>query len=195
MASFSDDFNRANGAIGGSWTVLTGQDTPQIVSNAVEDGDGSGAGAVHNTVLATAHEFVITLSDAGNEAGVELWTRLTDEGVPSGYIVYFYRGGTESVWYVEGGRYDNGSFVGMTSGGESLSIPSLPCTLKLESIGSTHKVYVNGVEEMSWSHSGYVGGRVGFLMYHTTASMRIDAAAGADIGGSPTPTDKFFQFL
>lgn len=73
-----DDFNRANGGLGGNWTTVTGRTAPQIVSQQVQDG---GVGATSAEAIRTTETFpdnqyayctIVDLNDADCAVGVYL---------------------------------------------------------------------------------------------------------------------------
>jgi hypothetical protein len=162
-AIYSDDFNRANGSLGSPWVTIIG--APAIDTNAAI---GVSAlvdnGAMYDVAIADDQfsEVTMTSTDAGGNYGDGgPATRMSNAGG-----VYYYKCGlslqgssaTLAVY-----KNNNGSY---TQIGSTVAVALGTHTVKLTSIGSTHKAYVDGTEVISGTDTQLTSGRAGLVFFH-----------------------------
>ena len=171
MASASDDFNRANGGLGSNWTVDEG-------SWSISSNQALAGSATQNTARWTGSSFTADhyseakIATAGSEAGVA--TRVATN---QGYLLYAR---TEPTGNWELYRYaGGGSYTSIASGSGAASGD----TFRLESNGSTHKVFRNGVQQGSDINDATFA--TGGVAIQTFNVHTLDDWAGGDLG-APT---------
>jgi Putative esterase len=164
--SASDDFNRANGSLGGNWTDDT--DAGMTISSQVivgtqgasTSGDMRTAEAYNNNQFSqiqvtstqlTGSQWIgpaVRMSNGGQDgyAGIYYW----NNGNPE--LMLFERTGT--TWVQLGDSY----FTSPLAAG---------ATLKLEVVGTTLSFLVNGVERVAAYDNEYASGAPGIMMYGT----------------------------
>lgn len=94
-----DDFNRANGGLGASWSgrINSGDNDPTIVSNVL---DVPNASAVWAASFSNDQEAYLTVTALGGAADVaEVWCRITGEATtsPNGYVARTTFNGVGSI--------------------------------------------------------------------------------------------------
>lgn len=171
----TDNFNRANGAIGANWTKSTVNDGLNIASNAVKSAN---AGSYDNAMFWNANSFannqysqaVITLGAGVEYEGVIVRANTTDyiiaqcrEGDAPDIVIYWYNGGSYT-------HIASQSAYDWVTGD----------VLRVEAEGTTISFYVNDVLEISGSNGSIpASGSAGISMYNTTATF--DDWEGGDL--------------
>ena len=160
---FSDDFNRANAAIGASWTADANSD---VLSNQARIGTGFGSAfyAIHNTTPSTVSYTVqakITQAElvSNSAVGLGLVARYTDS--TNFYLAWIDEyGAVIRLYRVAGGYTEIGSWA---TGGPLAD----PVTLTLSVNADTIKVLVNGSQQISVTDSTHAGaGKAGFRTFN-----------------------------
>jgi len=162
----SDNFNRANGPVGGNWTPFTVTDTPYIASNAVGvERTAYDAGAIWNLRSFGNDQYsqctVQNLSAAGgHNCYAEIGVRSTSGF--NGYWLYC-NGGTGA------GNFQLSKYSDITT---ETRLQNFSTTvnagdiLKIQVVGTTIKVFVNGVQVgTDQSDATYTTGSPGFDSY------------------------------
>jgi len=176
-ALFTDNFNRANGAIGANWSQLGA--APTIASNqcALPSTD---ALSYWNGGTPAADCYVkATFVNIGTNAGTNYTAILLRLNTTSfnWYQVIF---STDADARIR--RFDGG--VGTTLGA-AFALPSAGQVVEFRAVGSTLSVYYDGVLQTSRTDSTYTGtGRAGFSGRGTTLRLD-DFEAGEPVSGSP----------
>lgn len=194
--SFSDDFNRANGAIGSNYIVpVSGQPQPTIVSNIAQSPITSGTvlvPALFKDPMTTDSMSASMVVAAPNSNGQsELYVRASSTGYTIGTNQtrpnYALVGG---VFGQKLGIYsiNNGTMTerAVKTSGVNLVAGDL---VELRASGSTVRLFLNGAEQLNWSDPGgqaLTGAEYrycGFCtIYANSAHMtRFDAFACADL--------------
>lgn len=150
----SDDFNRADGAIGSSYTAINGSLT--ISGNKAVGSAWVGKWMHHNTALGSNDHWV----QGDIEPGVSSNTEGSYLGVRSngttGYVVHLYAGSPGSIML----RSFNGATLSSPlSGTKSVNISNAAHTVKLSVSGSTFEVFLDGVSQGTWTDSTYSTGQ------------------------------------
>ena len=170
MASYSDDFNRADGAIGASWTNVGAPDFT-IVSNQAIVAGNSGSGRIvyasnadnndHKTTVVTGS--TLSSDDAGN-----LITRY--RASPSdGVFAQWSAGSTMDIYStVNGSTVQRGTRGGLTIvAGDTFS---------MEAVGNCYIARYNGVRHLCWFDAA--GAIFGALIDSSHRTTRIDFNTG-----------------
>lgn len=195
---FSDDFNRANGALGGNWVGTTG--TAEILSNQARINGSGVVLAVNTTALGTVdYEVKVDLTQSTLVSGVDAAFGLVVRYVDANNFYNLQVQGTSSgrdyaLFRVQGGSYNElGRFVFGTANADPVSI-----TLRCH--GSVLVVYVNGVERLYARDATHTTG--GFALYGYNASSvtghRFDNVVVnglVGIGDGPVFTHLVNQYL
>jgi len=164
--SVLDDFNRANGAVGASWSKIWSGDTAlTIISNAVaNDGSASWSNGGWNVATFGADcEVYLTLTTT-NPSGFNLYARmsaLNTAGGPNGYRLSYNGDGT---WNIQ--REDAGSQTTIGTANIARTIANGDA-VGLEIVGSTLTFYykasggswasVTTRTDSTYSAAGYIG--------------------------------------
>ncbi|MEV6105717.1 hypothetical protein AB0M28_13515 [Streptomyces sp. NPDC051940] len=183
MATFSDDFNRADSSnLGAGWVEVSGDWS--IASNRLHPGTATG------TVIARAATAMDT-SDHSAQATIAVaavasqgvWCR-GDASLTTGYL-WRNDGSTWNLFAVSGGFTSIGSFAGGAVSGD---------VMKVQAVGSTIKGFVNGVERVSVTNTTVTSGTSCGLRSDTPGTLRYDDFTAADFVsgvtlGTATETD------
>lgn len=177
MASFSDDFNRSDGALGSNWETLTGYSALQIDTNKAEAG-AVGACAMRVTTAAATfaadHYAEFTVSSITNfdfpaalvrASGTRCYAAFVR---PSRIDLYDY---ADSATRTDIGAY----YSGTINNGD---------VIRLEVSGTTLTIKVNGSTVKTETDSAYSSGQPGLLYeFGDGNTTKIDSFAAADLGG------------
>ena len=181
MASFSDDFNRANGSLGSNWSNVTSFSAMQISSNAANAGSVAKCMAAVNTstvTFANDHSAQITVGNIGSFDYVGLLVRVS--------------GGTGYGVQIDGRTGNSNNTLFRFAGGvitSNLGTGSLTATagdtLKLVASGTTIALYKNGSLVDSVTDATYASGQPGILSDFGNSNVGIvDDFVGLDITAS-----------
>lgn len=184
MASFSDTFTRANGALGGDYDTPTGCVTLNVISNQVGcSGLGQNGNLVRTSVAAFAddHEAEITVPTLNSFDFVGVWVRGSTSG--NGYLA------------IVDGRNTGACRIERIAGGTRTSIGSVNIdaapgdVLRLRAEGTTISAYLNDVLADSVTDTTYSSGQPGLYgRWEDSNVSRLDAFFATDLGGPPPPT-------
>lgn len=180
MADATDDFNRANGGLGANWTTASGANAPAISSNAViAPVNGAENSAIWTADAFEDDQYSQFVLRTGNvfQAALVRW----QSGAYSGYLA------DSNVWGASGRaaifRVDAGGFTQLALGSDGSAQWADGDTLKLEVIGTTIKVYRNGVEVLSATDANYTTGSPGLRLFNGFVSGVDDWLGGPIAGG------------
>ncbi|QTD96973.1 hypothetical protein [Streptomyces cyanogenus] len=175
MTTFTDDFNRANGAPGANWVDLTGLWT--IVSNQLSSGTAGGTIIIRAaTAMATNdHSAQVTIAATG-AVSHGVWCR-GNTAFTSGYL--WRNDGTSWVLFSNvGGSFTSiGSFSGAAVAGD---------VAKIQAVGSTIKGFVNGVARVTVTDTAVTTGTSVGLRAESTNLLRFDDFTAADVTSGVT---------
>jgi hypothetical protein len=176
VASFTDDFNRADSsALGAGWVEVSGDWS--IVSSRLS------AGAAGGTIILRAagamasndHYAQVTIATtAAVSHGV--WCR-GNTNISQGYL-WRNDGSSWNLFSVVGGSFTSiGSFAGAAVNGD---------VAKVQAVGSLIKGYVNGIERVSVTNTAVTTGTSVGLRSESAGALRFDDFAAADIVAGST---------
>lgn len=170
----SDDFNRADGALGSNWTTMSGTQAPQIASDELT----ASSDAVPNAAYWSANTFSNSQfaqasmpSVPGANFGPGIGVRFANS---RGYFLWYGNSSdTVSIW-----RMDNpGSWTQIAASG-SLTITNTD-VWRIEAVGNTITGYQNGNQVVQVTDATYANGSPGVWLFHT--ANQIDDWSGGDV--------------
>ena len=176
MASFSDDFNRANSTdLGGNWVEVSGDWS--ISSNQLSPGSAGGtiilraAGAMDSS----DHYAQVTIAaTAAVSQGV--WCR-GNSNISQGYL-WRNNGTSWDLFQVVGGSFTViGTYTAAAAAGD---------VAKVQAVGSTIKGYVNGTQRVSVTDTGVTTGTSVGIRSESSGSVKYDDFSAADITAGAT---------
>ena len=145
----SDTFNRADGGLGGAWTAVSG--TFQIVSQHVEP-----------AATGTFTTARLTTWSGGGDQWAEVAVTVTGANSGGGPVVRVGNGGANLYLVDYNGRADHRLYRvlgGVFADLGGWATPASPGdVVRLEAIGSTIRVLVNGVQKLSVTNAEVTGG-------------------------------------
>jgi hypothetical protein len=181
MATFSDNFNRSNGALGSNWATVSGFSAPAIISNQVN------ASAVATCVAAIATGAATFAAD--HTATIDA-AAIGDFDFLGPAVRLSAAGGTGYALKVDGRSNSNCTLVKLSGGGSSniggTYVITAGDVLALEVSGTsttTLKYYKNGtlVDTVTDSSSPYTSGQPGILVvFGNVNAGRIDNFSAFD---------------
>jgi len=171
VASFSDAFNRANGAPGSTWTAVN-SGTWAIASNALQQSDATGTyrGLRWNGgAFDSANFYARVTGRAPSGMGFGVLVRCPTTGTAltdiDGYAIVGFVG---DQWYrIE---FTNGSDAGYIGLGGTVTA-NTNYTIEVRANGSTITVYANGSQLASWTDTTYTTGGAMLVTYGGTVTF------------------------
>lgn len=171
MASFTDDFNRADSTdLGAGWVEVSGDWS--IVSGQLSPGAAGGTIILRAAGAMDSHDNYAQVTIAATTAASHgVWCR-GNSNISSGYL-----------WRTDGSTWDLFSVIG---GSFSLigtyAAASAPGDIaKVQAVGSTIKGFVNGVERVSVTDTGVATGTSVGIRSESAGAIRFDDFAAADV--------------
>jgi len=179
--SVSDNFNRADGGLGGNWTTVSGTNAPQIVSNVLQTGTAGTLNAAFWSADAFGNDQWVQgamPNSIGSEQGPGIAVRLANS---RGYFLWFGNASNVvSIW-----RMDNATTWVELAQSNTLTVTGND-VWKLTVQGSSLKGYQNGNQVVSATDTNYTTGSPGVWMFNST--NQIDDWSGSDdsysVGGT-----------
>ena len=169
-ALFTDDFNRANGALTAPWVNFDG--VHSIVSNKVGVGTGSPTISRYNQTFAADQWSEVDIDGLG--VGTPYSCVGPAVRINNGDFYYlWHRDGKIQIWKRIGGNYS------MVSEGGTSIVPG-PLKARLEVVGTTLTAYVNGVAQTSGTATELATGQPGFIS-SDGGSATVDNFHGGDM--------------
>jgi len=183
MATYTDDFNRANSTTIGNWTEVG--DDWSINTNQLAPGTGSTSFVLYASPLdASDHYAEIVLSNA-TASSMGVLARADVNG--TNFYLWRNDGATWDLFYNIGGNFTSvGSFAAAAANGD---------VARIECVGSTIKGFVNGVERVSVTDTNIPTGVYAGVRSAASSTARYDNFAASDVGATPADTSAFFDFL
>jgi len=170
VTTFTDDFNRANGAPGANWVDGTGLWT--IVSNQLSSGTSGGTIVIRAaTAMATNDNSAQVTIAATGSVSHGVWCR-GNTGFTSGYL--WRNDGTSWVLFSNvGGSFTSiGSFAGAAVAGD---------IAKVTAVGSTITGYVNGIARVTVTNTAVTTGTSVGLRAESSGVLRFDDFTASDV--------------
>jgi hypothetical protein len=171
VASYSDDFNRANGGLGSNWSQI-GEDTNLSISS--------------NTVINGAYEFGLAVYVGGDMSDDNYYSQVTcNSGGPCGPAVRatnasnFYYVRYEGQW----ADFRIRKVVGGTDTviAEIYGSGSSSSVVRLEVNGTTLTAYVGGTQRLQVTDTSLSSGRPGFFISRYSGAAYIDDWSAEDV--------------
>ncbi|MEH0586258.1 hypothetical protein QA942_20060 [Streptomyces sp. B21-106] len=176
MASFSDDFNRADSSnLGAGWVEVSGDWS--IVSNQLSPGSAGGTIILRAAgAMASDDNYAQVKITATTAASHGVWCR-GNSNISSGYL-----------WRNDGSQWDlfsvvGGSFTVIDSYAASASVGDVA---KVQAVGSTISAYVNGVQRVSLTNTHVTTGTSVGIRSESTSAIRFDDFAAGDVTAGAT---------
>lgn len=196
--SFSDDFNRANGAIGANYVVpLAGEPQPTIVSNIAQSPVVSGTALIpalfKDPMTTDSMSAVMVVAAPNSTAQSELYVRASRAGSLIGSTANQSRPNYAIVGAIFGQKLGIYSINNKTMTERAVKTSGVNLVagdvIELRVSGSTVRMFLNGAEQLNWSDPGgqsLMGAEYrycGFCtIYSSNAHMtRFDAFSCADL--------------
>ncbi|MFE0651042.1 hypothetical protein ACFVZH_20875 [Streptomyces sp. NPDC059534] len=176
MASFADDFNRADSSnLGASWVEVSGDWS--IVSGQLSPGNDGGTIILRAAAAmdSSDHSAQVTIA-ATTAASHGVWCR-GNAGFSSGYL-----------WRNDGSEWTLFSVVSstFTAIGSYTAAAAPGDVAKVQAVGSTIKGYINGVERVSVTDTAVASGTSVGIRTTSAGAIRFDDFAAADVtAGAP----------
>ncbi|MDX3245844.1 hypothetical protein [Streptomyces sp. ME18-1-4] len=175
MTTFTDDFNRADGAPGANWVLVSGPWT--IISQQLSSGTVGGTVIIRAaTAMATNDNSAQVTITATGAVSHGVFCR-ANSTFTQGYL-WRNDGTTWTLFSNVGGSFTSiGSFAGAAVAGD---------VAKVQAVGSTIKGLVNGIERVSVTNSAVATGTSVGLRAESTNLLRFDDFTGADVTSGAT---------
>lgn len=176
MATFTDDFNRANSTdLGAGWVEVSGDWS--IVSNQLSPGAAGGTIILRAAgAMATSDHYAQVTIAATTTASQGVWCR-GNANISQGYL-WRNNGSSWDLFSVVGGSFTNiGTYAGAAAPGD---------VAKIQAVGSTIKGFVNGVERVSVVDTAVATGASVGIRSDSAGAIRYDNFAAADVTAGAT---------
>lgn len=171
----TDDFNRANGAIGANWTTQSpGYETPQIVSNALRDNSaGSGEGCAWYNAWSGAgggadHYSQVKVVAQDTNSSFAAHTRMS-AGNMYYWIMDTGSGGTRNYYF---GKFVSSSYTDLATGSTAFANNDV---IRCEAQGTTIRGKVNGSTIQTQTDSALASGSPG---------LQVGVQSGTPLAGN-----------
>jgi hypothetical protein len=176
VASFSDDFNRANNTdLGANWVEVSGDWS--IVSNQLSPGAAGGTIILRaaGAMASNDHYAQVTIA-ATTTASQGVWCR-GNSNISQGYL-WRNNGSSWDLFSVVGGSFTViGTYTAAAAPGD---------VAKVQAVGSAIKGYVNGVERVSVVNTAVTTGTSVGIRSDSAGAIRYDDFSAADITAGAT---------
>lgn len=182
MATFTDDFTRADGALGANWTVFPANLT--ISSNLVVGTSATDLYALWSNTFQVDQfaEVDATVSGTGSkEAYVGVRLTGTSAANVNGYVGLWDTAGNYIINRVTAGAWT--AIATSTTNGNTGTR-----RLRITAIANTITLFVDGVQKLQVVDSTYRSGVPGMGTWYDTASGTLDNYAGGDAFGTANGT-------
>lgn len=187
----TDNFNRADGAVGSNWTALQNSSAVAsghtIVSNQCKaiQGTGNYAFSFWNAdTFGNDHYSQVVAANLAAYCGSMV--RMPASGIVDGYLLFNTLGGSTSLY-----RLDDGGFALLQSG---FTAPAVNSVMKLSAEGTAIKCYDDGVQMgTTQTDATYGTGRAGIFGYNDGSPVvgLVDDWEGGNVGGAPAPKEGY----
>jgi hypothetical protein len=178
VASYSDDFNRADSTdLGSGWVEVSGDWS--ISSTRLSPGAAGGVIILRAaTAMATSDHYVQVTIAATSAASHGVWARGNSSGgLTSGYL-FRNDGSTWDLFSVVGGSF---TVIG------TYAVAAAPNDVaKLQVVGSTITAYVNGILRVSVVNTAVTSGTSVGIRSESTSGIRFDDFSAADVSAGQT---------
>ena len=173
----SDNFNRADGGLGGNWTTVAGTAAPEIVSNTLRAGTGGALNSAYwsaSTFGADQFAQASLPNSSGTQYGPGIAVRLS--GTKGYFLWYGNSPGTVSLWRMDGSS--SSSWTQLAQSAPRTMSPSSDVWM-IQAVGSTISGYQNGNLVVQATDTKITSGSPGVWLYYS--SNQIDNWSGGDV--------------
>jgi hypothetical protein len=182
----SDNFNRANGALGTNWTVITGGAT--IDTNVAETGGvGNDSASYWNADAFNGnHSSQIKVTTLNTDANKDVGVVLRAQSGATTYYEVSVLGPAGATAVIRIRKCSAGSNTSLNSGTFTVAAGD---TFKADISGSTITAYVNGVSKLTTSDGAITGGSAGiytFVDSGTQTDAQLDDWVGDNVAAGLT---------
>ena len=181
-ATVSDNFGRANGALGSNWTTVAGTAAPQIVSNTARPGTASTLNSAYwsATTFGNDQFAQATLPNSSSgQYGPGVAVRLSSS---AGYFLWYGNSpNTVSLW-----RMDSATSWTLLKQSGALTVSPSSDVWKIQAAGSTISGYQNGNLVVQATDTKITSGSPGMWLYYS--SNQISNWSGGDVSSAGTYT-------
>lgn len=176
MATFTDDFNRADSSdLGAGWVEVSGNWS--IVSGQLSPGVDTGTVILRAAAaMDTSDNYAQATIAAGASGSRGVWCR-GNSNITTGYL-----------WRNDGATWDLFSVVSSTFNviGTYAAAAAPGDVARVQAVGSTIKAFVNGIERVSVTNSAVTTGTSVGIRSDTISGTRWDNFTGADVTAGAT---------
>jgi hypothetical protein len=176
---YTDNFNRANGALGSPWTYGHDADTFAIISNSVSAATGGFPHVYYNSTTADDQYSEADIYQGKSAVGVRMGASHTG----------YYFTVTPTNWILRKGGAES------EAGGSSLDAGLHTITpgerLRIEAEGTTIRGYIDDVLIVTATDATYTSGFAGFASTLANFDPYVDSWAGGDLEAAND--DTYFQ--
>lgn len=176
MASFADDFNRADStSLGAGWVEVSGDWS--IISNRLSSGNAGGTVILRAAGAMASNDHSVQVTIAATAAVSHgVWAR-GNSNISQGYLLR-NDGSSWDLFSVVGGSFSViGSYAVAAVAGD---------VVKLQVVGSAIKGYINGTQRISVTDAAVTTGTSVGIRAESTSSLRFDDFAAADVTAGAT---------
>jgi putative esterase len=175
----TDDFNRANGALGGNWTAMS-DGALTIAGQVAKGGNGAYSGDIRTAETYPADQssqVEVTATQLSGGQWIGPAVRASGGGSNLYLGIYFWNGGSPELMLF---KRTSGSFTQL---GSSYPVSALPAgtQLKLSAAGSTLTLSQNGTARITATDTSLTSGAPGIMAYGTGTA---DNWAGSGVATS-----------
>lgn len=176
MASFTDDFNRADtSTLGAGWVEVSGDWS--IISNQLSPGSAGGTIILRAAgAMASDDHFVQATIAATTAASQGIWCR-GNSNITNGYL-WRNDGTSWDLFSVVGGSFNIiGTYAAAATPGD---------VAKAQAVGSTITAYVNGIQRVSVTNTDVPTGTSVGIRAESVGALRFDDFSAADVTAGAT---------
>jgi hypothetical protein len=176
MATFTDDFNRADSTnLGAGWVEVSGDWS--IVSNQLSSGSAGGVIILRAAgAMATSDNSAQITIAATGAVSHGVWCR-GNTNITQGYL-WRNDGTSWNLFSAVGGSFTSiGSFAAAAVAGD---------VAKIQAVGTTIKGFVNGIQRVSVTDTAVTTGTSVGIRAESTNVLRFDDFTGADVATGAT---------
>ena len=183
MASFTDDFNRADGAMGSNWTTAPTFGAMQVFSNQAR-ADAAGRCVAHVAASAVTfaddQQITATFTTVALNDRVGLAVRVNP--TTGGGYYFFVDTAARGLSY-----YDGSTYTDLTTVPERFTASSGD-VFRLRAVGTTIEVIKNGSTIVTKTDSSATSGQPAITyQFDNTRASRIDNVTAEDVSSGPSP--------
>jgi len=183
MATYSDNFDRADSTNIGNWTEIA--DDWSISNNQLAPGISTTGIVIYASPLDTDDHYAEIVMSNATATSMGIFARSDVSG--NNFYLWRSNGTDWTLFHNIGGSFTSiGTYSAALNNGD---------VARVECEGSTIRAYVNGVERVSVTDTNIPTGTYVGIRSEASSTARYDDFAAADLGGAPADTSAFFDFF